>query len=172
VTGSTREKLGVNAVLRLAGTHQFGVEAHVDAGVDRGLAQQRLKEVLGEQARKLGAGLGSRLSGACGRPERQLPRVGQRLPDGHVVMACQVAGGVVDQAGQPELAEDLHAAHVHPPRLGLRRGGRPLLHQDHRYVVGSKEQRRRETDQAAADHQDLRACTTSTHDVQSTPQRV
>jgi hypothetical protein len=51
VTGSTREKLGVNAVLRLAGTHQFGVEAHVDAGVDRGLAQQRLKEVLGEQAR-------------------------------------------------------------------------------------------------------------------------
>jgi hypothetical protein len=68
-----------------------------------------------------------------------------------VVVPGQVAGRDVDQLGQAELAEDLHAAYVQPPCLGLRRGRRPFLNQGGGDAVGSKEQGRGKADQASAD---------------------
>ena len=103
--------------LREAG--QFGAEPDPGPGVLRGRAEHGLEQVLGDQAGPFRAGLDGRASRASGLPQRKLPRFRQGAAGRHVVVPGQVTGGRVHRGGQPELAEDLHAAHVQAARLGL-----------------------------------------------------
>jgi hypothetical protein len=104
-----------------------GAEPHVGARVLGCGAQHRFEHVLRDEAGELRAHLGCIQAGRL--PERQLLGLGECAPDGHPVVVGEVSGGVVHRGGEPELAEDLHAAEVEAPGLGLRRCGRAPLHE-------------------------------------------
>jgi len=95
-----------------------GAEPHVGARVPGGRAQDRFEHVLRDEAGRLRPHLRYRPAGWL--PQRQPPGLRERPADRHVVVAGEVARGLVHGRGEAELAEDLHAPEVQPPRLGLR----------------------------------------------------